>query len=143
LRDQVSSRGAPERLDGDVLAGLQLAAERPAALLERENEAAALALLTADGAALEQLARLADDLRADVVGDDFSYVVNRHISSSNVCYAGWRFCAFAQRGREAEAYRLSVDGVAQRAVEAAEAGATEVCVQGGIGPKLPVSSSAD
>ena len=143
LRDQVSSRGAPERLDGDVLAGLQLAAERPAALLERENEAAALALLTADGAALEQLARLADDLRADVVGDDITYVVNRNINFSNVCYVGCRFCAFAQRERDADAYRLSVDEVAQRAVEAAEAGATEVCMQGGIDPKLPVSYYAD
>jgi len=78
-----------------------------------------------------------------VVGDDITYVVNRNINFSNVCYVGCRFCAFAQRERDADAYRLSVDEVAQRAVEAAEAGATEVCMQGGIDPKLPVSYYAD
>jgi len=143
LRDQVSADRAPERLDGDVLEGLKLAADKPSALLEPENEAAALALITAEGDALEQLTRLADDLRADVVGDDITYIVNRNINFSNVCYVGCRFCAFAQRERDADAYRLSVDEVAQRAVEAAEAGATEVCMQGGIDPKLPVSYYAD
>src|SRR5690606_8562698 len=143
LRDQVSADRTPERLDGDVLEGLKLAADKPSALLEPENEAAALALITAEGDALEQLTRLADDLRADVVGDDITYIVNRNINFSNVCYVGCRFCAFAQRERDADAYRLSVDEVAQRAVEAAEAGATEVCMQGGIDPKLPVSYYAD
>src|SRR5690606_27802278 len=88
LRDQVSADRAPERLDGDVLEGLKLAADKPSALLEPENEAAALALITAEGDALEQLTRLADDLRADVVGDDITYIVNRNINFSNVCYVG-------------------------------------------------------
>ncbi|MEQ3550658.1 bifunctional FO biosynthesis protein CofGH [Pseudonocardia nematodicida] len=134
---------APERLVGDVKAGLDLAASDPAALLDPAHEAAAMAVLTADGPALAELTRLADDVRRDVNGDDVTYVVNRNINFSNVCYVGCRFCAFAQRERDADAFRLSLDEVAQRAAEAARAGATEVCVQGGIDPQLPVSFYAD
>ena len=72
-----------------------------------------------------------------------TYVVNRNINFSNVCYVGCRFCAFAQRERDADAYRLSVEQVADRAEEAWQAGATEVCMQGGIDPKLPVTAYAD
>jgi FO synthase len=141
LREQLTS--APERLPGDVRVGLRLAAEDPGALLDERNADAAMALITADGEALEVLTRLADELRASVVGDDITYVVNRNINFSNVCYVGCRFCAFAQRERDADAFRLSVDEVAQRAVEAAAAGATEVCMQGGIDPSLPVTFYAD
>src|SRR5918992_1530557 len=115
----------------------------PAALLDPAHEAAAMAALTCSGEALEELARLADAVRADVVGDEVTYVVNRNINFSNVCYVGCRFCAFAQRERDADAYRLSVDEVADRAEEAWRAGATEVCLQGGIDPKLPVTAYAD
>jgi FO synthase len=138
-----TQRSAPERLDSDVRAGLALAASDPAALLDPAREAAAMAVLTCTGAALEELARLADAVRADVVGDEVTYVVNRNINFSNVCYVGCRFCAFAQRERDADAFRLSLDEVAARAVEAAEAGATEVCMQGGIDPQLPVTFYAD
>jgi FO synthase len=134
---------APERLAGDVRAGLALATSRPAALLDPAHADAAMALLLAEGPALEELARAADDLRRDVVGDEVTYVVNRNINFSNVCYVGCRFCAFAQRERDADAFRLSLDEVAARAVEAARAGATEVCMQGGIDPQLPVTFYAD
>ncbi len=134
---------APERLGADVRAGLALAASDPAALLDTANHDAALALILAEGPALQELARLADDVRRAVVGDEITYVVNRNINFSNVCYVGCRFCAFAQRERDADAYRLSFDEVAARAVEAAQAGATEVCMQGGIDPQLPVTFYAD
>ena len=103
------------------------------------HDDAALALFGADGPALDELCRLADDVRRDTVGDDVTYVVNRNINFTNVCYVGCRFCAFAQRERDADAYRLSVEQVADRAEEAWAAGATEVCMQGGIDPKLPVT----
>jgi len=138
-----TQRAAPQRLDSDVRAGLALAASDPAGLLDPAHEAAAMAVLTCSGAALDELARLADAVRADVVGGDVTYVVNRNINFSNVCYVGCRFCAFAQRERDADAFRLSLDEVAARAVEAAEAGATEVCMQGGIDPQLPVTFYAD
>ncbi|MEU6020462.1 bifunctional FO biosynthesis protein CofGH [Micromonospora sp. NPDC047134] len=129
--------------DADLRAGLRLAGQDPAALLEPRHAEAALALFGADGAALDELCRTADDLRREAVGDDVTYVVNRNINFTNVCYVGCRFCAFAQRDRDADAYRLSVEQVADRAEEAWQAGATEVCLQGGIDPKLPVTGYAD
>ncbi|WKU04266.1 bifunctional FO biosynthesis protein CofGH [Micromonospora sp. HUAS LYJ1] len=129
--------------DGDLRAGLRLAADDPAALLEPRHADAALALFGADGPALDELCRLADDVRRDTVGEDVTYVVNRNINFSNVCYVGCRFCAFAQRERDADAFRLSVEQVADRAEEAWAAGAGEVCLQGGIDPKLPVTGYAD
>ena len=93
--------------------------------------------------ALDALVRIADDLRRDAVGDDVTYVVNRNINFTNVCYVGCRFCAFAQRERDADAYRLSVEQVADRAEEAWRDGASEVCMQGGIDPSLPGTAYAD
>jgi len=143
LRRQLDTSPTFSKLPSDVLNGLKIAAENPGALLEERNADAALALLTADGEALETMTRLADQLRAEVNGDDVTYVVNRNINFSNVCYVGCRFCAFAQRERDADAYRLTVQDVADRAQEAWDVGATEVCIQGGIDPKLPTSFYAD
>lgn len=130
---------APERIDTDVLAALRSAERDPAGCTNDEY----LALATAAGPALEEVAALADSLRRDVVGDDVTFVVNRNINFTNICYTGCRFCAFAQRKGDADAYSLSVDEVAQRAWEAHVAGATEVCMQGGIDPELPVTGYAD
>ena len=101
------------------------------------HDAHALALFEAEGTALEALCRVADDLRREAVGDEVTYVVNRNINFTNVCYTGCRFCAFAQREVDAESYTLSLDEVAERAQEAWEYGATEVCIQGGLHPGLP------
>ncbi|MGP4015508.1 bifunctional FO biosynthesis protein CofGH [Saccharopolyspora sp. 5N708] len=143
LRNQLPADAAPQRLDADVRDGLRIAETDPAALLDETNTSAAMALMTCDGAALDALAGIADGLRREVVGDDITYVVNRNINFSNVCYVGCRFCAFAQRERDADAYRLSPEEVADRAEEAWRAGATEVCMQGGIDPRLPVSGYAE
>jgi FO synthase len=124
---------APQRLRSEVAAALRRAEAGPAALTDDE----ALALLDADGPELDALAALADAVRADVSGDDVTYVVNRNINFTNVCYTGCRFCAFAQRRTDADAYTLSLDQIADRAAEAWAAGATEVCMQGGIHPDLP------
>ncbi len=139
----VSTALGPAVGTGEVAAGLRLAADDPAALLRPEHQDKALALLECDGPALDALARIADDLRREVVGDDVTYVVNRNINFTNVCYVGCRFCAFAQRERDADAYRLSVEQVADRAEEAWKLGATEVCMQGGIDPKMPATGYAD
>ncbi|OBI13990.1 7,8-didemethyl-8-hydroxy-5-deazariboflavin synthase [Mycobacterium sp. E2462] len=130
---------APERLDTDVLAALRAAERDPAGCSDDEY----LALATADGPALEAVTALADSLRRDTVGDDVTFVVNRNINFTNICYTGCRFCAFAQRKGDADAYSLSTDEVAQRAWEAHVQGATEVCMQGGIDPELPVTGYAD
>ena len=134
--DEVKTRlagPAAPALDQDVKAALRQAEQDPASLSDDQ----ALALLGADGPALEALTKLADDVRRDVMGDDITYVVNRNINFTNVCYTGCRFCAFAQRRTDADAYTLSLAQVGDRAQEAWESGATEVCMQGGIHPDLP------
>ena len=79
----------------------------------------------------------------DVNGDDVTYVVNRNINFTNVCYTGCRFCAFAQRRTDADAYTLSMQQVGDRVDEAWAAGATEICMQGGIHPDLPGTAYFD
>ncbi|MGU3293763.1 bifunctional FO biosynthesis protein CofGH [Williamsia sp. M5A3_1d] len=144
VREQVlalsaDAASAPARLDADVLSALRNAERDPAAC----SDADYLALATADGDGLEALVALADSLRKEVNGDDVTYVVNRNINFTNICYTGCRFCAFAQRKGDADAYTLAAEEVADRAWEAHVAGATEVCMQGGIDPELPVTGYAD
>ncbi|GGN28098.1 FO synthase [Actinoplanes campanulatus] len=143
--DEVAAhvKSAPATMPTDVVAALRLAETDPGALLLEKHEDKAMALFNADGPALDELARIADGLRREVNGDDITYVVNRNINFSNVCYVGCRFCAFAQREKDADAYRLSVEQVADRAEEAWRDGASEVCMQGGIDPKMPVTAYAD
>jgi FO synthase len=135
----VSGTGGPARLRSEVAAALRRAERDPAGITDAE----ALALLDASGPELEALAGLADALRRDTSGDDVTYVVTRNINFTNVCYTGCRFCAFAQRRTDADAYTLSLSQVADRAQEAWEAGATEVCMQGGIHPDLPGTAYFD
>ncbi|WP_206063254.1 bifunctional FO biosynthesis protein CofGH [Nocardioides sp. HDW12B] len=129
----------PTPLTPTVAAALRQAEKDPKQL----TDAQALALFTADAHDLDAVRRLADDMRRDVVGDDVTYVVNRNINFTNVCYTGCRFCAFAQRRTDADAYSLSMEQVADRAEEAWQLGATEVCMQGGIDPELPGTAYFD
>ncbi|MDP9181991.1 MAG: bifunctional FO biosynthesis protein CofGH, partial [Actinomycetota bacterium] len=124
------------RLTGDVAAALRKA---PGTLTESDAEV----LLTADGADLQAVCRAADEVRRSVVGDEVTFVVNRNINFTNICYTGCRFCAFAQRRTDADAYSLSLEEVAERAREAWDVGATEVCMQGGIDPQLPGTAYLD
>jgi FO synthase len=141
IRDRVGELAArvPERVDSDVAAALRSAERDPAGC----SDAQYFALATADGPALDAVAALADSLRSDAVGDDVTFVINRNINFTNICYTGCRFCAFAQRKGDADAFSLSTSEVADRAWEAHVAGATEVCMQGGIDPELPVTGYAD
>ncbi|WP_420039222.1 bifunctional FO biosynthesis protein CofGH [Gordonia sp. MP11Mi] len=134
-----SEASGPERLQSDLASALRHAEKDPAGLSDDEY----LALATADGPGLDALAALADSIRQDVVGDDVTYVVNRNINFTNICYTGCRFCAFAQRKGDDDAFTLSTTEVGDRAWEAHVAGATEICMQGGIDPELPVTGYAD
>jgi FO synthase len=96
----------------------------------------ALTLFAADGPELELLVKAADEKRAELVGDDVTYIVNRNINFTNVCYTGCRFCAFAQRKTDADSYLLSIDEIKSRVNEAWLLGANEVCMQAGIHPDL-------
>ncbi|MFI5965102.1 bifunctional FO biosynthesis protein CofGH [Streptomyces asoensis] len=139
LREAAAPGMVPERIDTDVRQALATAADDPTKLTDGE----ALALLHADGPALDALTRIADDVRRSAVGDDVTYIVTRNINFTNVCYTGCRFCAFAQRRTDADAYTLSLDQVADRAQQAWELGAVEVCMQGGIHPDLPGTAYFD
>ncbi len=101
------------------------------------DDAQALLLFETTGVELEALATAADEVRAERVGETVTYVINRNINFTNVCYTGCRFCAFAQRRDDPDAYTLSLTQLADRAEEAWDLGATEVCMQGGIHPDLP------
>jgi len=134
---QIAAVGA--RVDPDVAAALRAAEADPAGI----TDAQALTLMTCDGEALDALVALADSLRQQVNGDDVTYVVNRNINFTNVCYTGCRFCAFAQRRTDDDAFTLSLDEVAERVQTAWDVGCTEVCMQGGIHPDLPGSAYFD
>jgi len=97
-----------------------------------------LTLFRARGPEVQAVAAVADELRAEIVGNDVTWVNNRNINYTNVCTFKCRFCGFSKgplslnlRGTP---YLLTLDDIAERVVEAAEAGATEVCLQGGIHP---------
>ena len=96
-----------------------------------------LALAAADGDDLLGLLVAADILRRELVGNIVSYVVNRNINFTNICFVGCKFCAFSRGPRESDTYFLSTEQVARKAVEAAQLGATEVCIQGGLPHGLP------
>ncbi|HJR45966.1 MAG TPA: 5-amino-6-(D-ribitylamino)uracil--L-tyrosine 4-hydroxyphenyl transferase CofH [Actinomycetota bacterium] len=100
------------------------------------DEAEVELLFHARGAETERLYAIADDLRRAAVGDEVTYVVNRNINYTNMCYFRCGFCAFSKGPKSlnlrGEPYLLTPEEVAQRAQEAWDAGATEVCMQGGI-----------
>ncbi len=91
-------------------------------------------LLTARDAEFHLLLAAADAARKEDCGDDVSYVVNRNINWTNVCYRGCSFCGFSRYKHEAEAYEISLEQIVAKASEAVARGATEVCIQGGIHP---------
>jgi len=91
-----------------------------------------LVLATAEGAELEALVAASDRLRRETVGDAITYVVNRNINFTNVCFVGCSFCGFGRGPGASDAYSLSFEEVVRRAREAWDRGATEVCVQGGL-----------
>jgi 2-iminoacetate synthase ThiH len=93
-------------------------------------------LFRAQGLELHALVMVADELRRRRVGDVVTYVINRNINFTNVCIKHCGFCAFSRDHREEEGYFLPIDEVVRRAREAWELGATEVCIQAGLPPKM-------
>ncbi|MFQ5694572.1 MAG: 5-amino-6-(D-ribitylamino)uracil--L-tyrosine 4-hydroxyphenyl transferase CofH [Terriglobia bacterium] len=123
------------RLSPAVRAALETAlASQDGGALTREQ---CLRLARAEGDDLLGLLVAADRLRKALAGDAVTYVVNRNINFTNVCFIGCKFCAFSRGPRDADAYFLSLEDVARKTTEAAEGGATEVCIQGGLPRGLP------
>lgn len=79
----------------------------------------------------------ADLLRAELAGNIVTYVANRNINFTNICFVGCKFCAFSRGPRESDTYFLQPEQVAEKAVQAWGLGATEVCIQGGLPRGLP------
>jgi FO synthase len=122
--------GLPAGPVADVLAGIELG--------DDPGVAEITTLFSARGAEVRAIAEYADARRAATIGDVVTYVVNRNINYTNICTYKCRFCAFSKgplslnlRGKP---YLLSLDEIAARVAEAERAGATEVCLQGGIHP---------
>ena len=92
-------------------------------------------LLTVDGDDLVALVRTADHIRAADVGDEVTYVINRNVNWTNICFVGCQFCAFARHRKDADAYNHSIEDVLNKVQDAVDRGASEVCMQGGINPE--------
>ena len=96
----------------------------------------AVVLFGTEGREYNAMVMVADDLRRRTVGDVVTYVVNRNINFTNVCIKRCGFCAFSRDFREEEGYLLPVEEIIRRARAAWEYGATEVCIQAGLPPKM-------
>jgi len=116
---------------GDLLDGGELSIED------------AIRLTEVAGRDLGALTLVADEMRRRQAGEVVTYVVNRNINFTNVCIKHCTFCAFSRDHREEEGYFLPMDEVVRRAIEAWEMGATEVCIQAGLPPKLDGSYYLD
>ena len=100
-------------------------------------------LFSAQGSELQDLVAAADEVRRSRVGDRVTYVVNRNINFTNVCVKRCGFCAFSRGHRAEEGYFLPIDEVVRRAREAWDLGASEVCLQAGLPPKMNGSYYVD
>lgn len=125
------------------------AAPATAAILERALAREELSvedgihLLTVDGDDAIALIRTADRVRATDVGEEVTYVVNRNINWTNICFVGCQFCAFARHRKDADAYNHSTEDVLLKVQDAVDRGASEVCMQGGINPEADGLSYRD
>lgn len=111
-------------------------------VLETQNGAdlsleESFALANAEGDDLLGLLVASTILRAELVGNIVTYVVNRNINFTNICFVGCKFCAFSRGPREDDAYFHTLESMARKAEEAWQLGATEVCIQGGLPRNLP------
>jgi FO synthase len=127
-RESVRSRPSFERVLEKAVTGRELG----------ETEIALL--FSARGPEMSALTEAADRLRREISGETVTFVINRNINYTNMCYFKCGFCAFSKGPRSlnlrGEPYLLELDEIARRTLEAAGAGATEVCLQGGIHPRF-------
>ena len=96
----------------------------------------AIELLRTTGTEMIMTAMVADNLRRKAVGDNVTFVINRNINFTNVCIKRCGFCAYSRDFRNEESYFLPTEEVVRRAKEAWNLGATEICIQAGLPPKM-------
>ncbi len=102
-----------------------------------------LAIYTATGDDLRAVIKAADLARAEDVGEEVTYVVNRNINFTNICFVGCQFCGFKRQKWESDAYDHSDSTIVAKVADAVARGATEVCMQGGINPDMPAFKYRD
>lgn len=81
---------------------------------------------------IEQIRQAADQLRHQQAGDTVTYVVNRNINFTNICEQHCSFCAFRRDATDQDAYWLATEQILEKAADAVQQGATEICMQGGL-----------
>ncbi len=123
-RNSCSKKKSVDKILDKAISGHDVTADECIQLFETEGEAAT------------RVFEVANFLRSQVNGNKVSFVVNRNINFTNICYMGCRFCGFAKRIEDADAEWLQIEEIVDRAKEASRRGATEVCIQGGLHPKM-------
>ncbi len=103
---------------------------------EEINKEEAIELLKVSGKEFIALQNVANDICFKKKDNIITFIINRNINFTNICYQGCLFCSFSVSNKHKEAYLLSVEEVREKAIEAYKKGCTEVCIQGGINPEL-------
>ena len=114
-----------------ALAGYDLTEEEGVQLLKQT-----------DPNALAAIRSTADQLRYRLVGDTVTYVINRNINFTNICEQHCSFCAFRRDEGEEGAYWLDLGQILEKATDAVQRGATEICMQGGLNPKAKLNGTS-
>jgi len=127
-----------DRASPDVRAALKRSLERKELTPEE-----GLVIYTAQGDDLRAVVKCADLARAEDVGDEVTYVVNRNINFTNICFVGCQFCGFKRQRWEPDAYDHSDEAILAKVADAVARGATEICMQGGINPDMPAFKYRD
>jgi 5-amino-6-(D-ribitylamino)uracil---L-tyrosine 4-hydroxyphenyl transferase len=96
----------------------------------------AVELFDSTGTEMNVVVLVANELRRRTVGNNVTYVINRNINFTNVCIKRCGFCAFSRDFRQEEGYFLPIEEIVRRAKEASDLGATEICIQAGLPPKM-------
>ena len=117
----------------DVRAALKRSLNAPGTDAPRKD----CCFIPPSGDDLRAVVKCADLARAEDVGDEVTYVVNRNINFTNICFVGCQFCGFKRQRWESDAYDHSDETILAKVGDAVARGATEVCMQGGINPDMP------
>jgi len=96
----------------------------------------ALELLKVSGKEFFALQYVADRICSEKKENIVTFVVNRNINFTNICFQGCKFCSFSLTANDDDAFLLTIDNIREKVIEAKNANCTEVCIQGGINPEL-------
>lgn len=96
----------------------------------------ALKLLKVHGKEFFALQYTANEICFEKKEDVVTFVINRNINFTNVCFQGCKFCSFSLPTNHEDSFLLDLDEIRDRIIEAKKSNCSEVCIQGGINPDL-------